>query len=141
MLMANSEAWLPEPAETNQTQAGTAIAITRSPAASGTCPDDFATAVAGPYTISLTDVLGTLVEGYLLGDLKSMATEIKPKEIGAVGYPMTMAVLTGSELLATLASDVAKANRIEHYWTTYMTKVDRKYGTLARSRPSCSEMG
>ena len=47
----------------------------------------------------VASVLENLVEGYLFGDLESMATEIEPKEIGACGYPIVMAVLSGSELL------------------------------------------
>jgi hypothetical protein len=50
-------------------------------------------------------ILEVLIEGYLLGDLESMATEITPKEVGAVGYPMAMAGLAGSELLGALTSD------------------------------------
>ena len=99
--------------------------------ASGARPVGFVAPAAGPRTIALTNALEVVIEGYLLGDLESMATEIKPKEIGAVGYPMAMAVLAGSELLGALTSDVAKTNRIEHYWTTYMARVNEKYGDLA----------
>src|SRR6266851_4683170 len=58
----------------------------------------------GP-TIDVENMLEHGIEGYLLGDLESMATEIQPKEIGACGYPMMMAVLSGSELLGALTSD------------------------------------
>jgi hypothetical protein len=59
-----------------------------------------------------------------------MATEIKPKEAGAVGYPMTMALLAGSELLGALTSDVPDRRRIEHYWGNYLKLVNEKYGDL-----------
>jgi hypothetical protein len=71
-----------------------------------------------------------LIEGYLFGDLESMATEIKPKPIGAVGYPIVMAVLAGSELLGALTSDGSAGNQIQHYLHTYMAKVNEKYGDV-----------
>ena len=86
----------------------------------------------GSVTIPIESALGQLIEGYLLGDLESMANEVTLKEIGAVGYPMVMAVLSGSELLAALATDEKKDNRIETYWTRYMAKVDVRYGDLGR---------
>jgi hypothetical protein len=81
-------------------------------------------------TIMVTNMLQRVIEEYLLGDLQSMATEIKPKEVGAVGYPMVMNVLSGSELLGGLTSDVKQAKRIETYWAGYMSKIDVRYGDL-----------
>jgi hypothetical protein len=129
--MANDAGWPSEPTGTHQAQRGTVVEIITSCApASGAYLEDWKSAAAGPYSIALADVLETLVEGWLLGDLESMATEIKPKDIGAVGYPMAMAVLAGSELLGALVSDITKSKRIGNYWTRYMAKVDRKYGDL-----------
>lgn len=90
------------------------------------------TETKGGLTIPVGSMLALGIEGYLLGDLESMGTEIQPKEIGACGYPMMMAVLAGSELLAALTSDAAETNRIETYWTTFMAKVDPRYGYLGR---------
>jgi hypothetical protein len=87
-----------------------------------------ATKPDGSPTIPITNVLDVIIEGYLLGDLESMATEIEPKEIGAVGYPMFMAVLSGSELLGALAG--GSGDRIENYWTSFMARVDPRYGYL-----------
>ena len=98
--------------------------------ASGAVAVGLTEADSGTPTIEVASVLSELVEGYLLGDLESMATEIQPKVTGAVGYPMVMAVLSGSELLATLSSDVSQTSRIEAYWGTYMAKLDRRYGDL-----------
>jgi hypothetical protein len=81
-------------------------------------------------TIPLQQMLSVGVEGYLLGDLESMATEIAPKEIGACGYPMVMAVLAGSELLGALTSLAAQTNRIAAYWDTFMARIDPRYGYL-----------
>ena len=108
---------------------------TTSTAASGTSAATFAApsgfvAPAVAVTIPLDNVLEVLVEGYLLGDLESMATEINSKEIGAVGYPMAMTVLAGSELLGALTSDVADTNRIEEYWTIHLATVNKTYGDL-----------
>jgi hypothetical protein len=83
----------------------------------------------GTGTMSVPDLLVHVVEGYLLGDLQSMRTEIKPKEMGAVGYPMLMAVLAGSELLGKLTADTG--NPIEHYWKTYMAPIDKRYADVA----------
>ena len=80
-----------------------------------------------------------LVEGFLLGDLESMATEIKPRRSAQSATPWRWSVLAGSELLGALASD--KANRIEHYWTTYMAEVDRKYGDLGEIATELFRMG
>ncbi|HEY3945730.1 MAG TPA: hypothetical protein VGL78_10920 [Solirubrobacteraceae bacterium] len=84
----------------------------------------------GRLTIPLDRLLQHGIEGYLFGDLESMATEIQPKELGAVGYPMVMAVLSGSELLGALTSK--GGNRIETYWTTYMAQVDWHYEYLGK---------
>lgn len=92
-------------------------------------------------TIPIESALGQLIEGYLLGDLESMANEVTLKEIGAVGYPMVMAVLSGSELLTALATDEKKDNRIETYWTRYMAKVDVRYGDLGGSPASWRDTG
>lgn len=83
----------------------------------------------GTGTMSVPDVLVQVVEGYLLGDLQSMRTEIKPKEMGAVGYPMLMAVLAGSELLGKLTADTG--DPIERYWKTHMARVDERYADVA----------
>lgn len=78
--------------------------------------------------IPVGDLLKYVIEGYLLKDLESMAGEISPKEIGACGYPMVMAVLSGSELLGKLVSD--EGDRITAYWDAFMAKVDNRYGYL-----------
>jgi hypothetical protein len=98
--------------------------------ASGGPPAGFVATAAGPLTIPLANVLKVVVEGYLFGDLESMATEIKPKEIGAVGYPMAMTVFSGSDLLGALTSD--NGNRIQEYWNTYMAQVNELYGDLGK---------
>jgi hypothetical protein len=82
-------------------------------------------------TISIERVLKIVIEGYLLGDLESMATEIEIKEFGAVGYPMVMTVLSGSELLGVLTSGVKQANGIATYFRTYMAQIDQRYGDVA----------
>ena len=56
-----------------------------------------------PATPPLDTCLRTIVEDYVLGDLDAMTTEITWKPVGAVCYPMVMAVLAGSELLGRLA--------------------------------------
>jgi hypothetical protein len=83
-------------------------------------------------TIPVAGMLTLGIEGYLLGDIESMGTEIHPKPIGACGYPMVMAVLAGSELLGALTSDASQTNRIEIYWMTFMAKVDSRYDHLGR---------
>ncbi len=90
------------------------------------------TQLGGTPTIPVSGVLANLIEGYLFGDLESMATEVQLKEIGACGYPMVMAVLSGSELLGAMTSDAAQDDRIETYWKTYMAKVDPRYGYLGK---------
>ncbi len=86
----------------------------------------------GKLTIPVSSVLTNLIEGYLFGDLESMATEIQPKKMGACGYPMVMAVLSGSELLGAMTGGVAQNDRIETYWKTYMAKVNPLYGHLGK---------
>lgn len=100
-------------------------------AASGALAAGMAQSDAG-LTIPVGSVLENLIEGYLLGDLESMATEVQSKEIGACGYPMVMAVLSGSELLGAMTSDIAQGDRIESYWKTYMAKVDPLYAYLGK---------
>lgn len=87
---------------------------------------------SGKLTIPVASVLGNLVEGYLFGDLESIATEVQTKEVGACGYPMVMAVLSGSELLGAMTSDGSPDNRIEQYWQDYLAKVDPLYGYLGK---------
>jgi hypothetical protein len=108
-----------------------ASGMVASAGASGV-PDIGLTTVEGIPTIPVASVLTNLVEGYLFGDLESMATEVPLKEVGACGYPMVMAVLTGCELLAAITSDAAQDDRIETYWKTYMAEVDPLYGYLGQ---------
>lgn len=68
-----------------------------TPGASGAAAVGLTTTASAPSTITVADMLSNVVRGYLLGDLESMATEIQPKPMGGVGYPMVMAVLSGSE--------------------------------------------
>jgi hypothetical protein len=90
------------------------------------------TTAEGKPTIRVASVLTNLVEGYLFGDLESMATEVQLKQMGACGYPMVMAVLSGSELLGAMTSDVAQDDRIETYWKTYMAEIDPLYGYVGK---------
>ena len=80
-------------------------------------------------TVSVSNVLDRVVEGYLLGDLESMATEIRDKEVGAVGYPIVMAVLAGCELLGAMTNE-KKHNLITSYWKAFMGEVDERYAYL-----------
>ena len=79
--------------------------------------------------MSVAALLEHVVDGYLLGDLKSMRTAIRPAATGAVCYPMLMAVLAGSELLGSLTGDTG--DPIERYWQTYMSRVNDRYGDIA----------
>lgn len=86
----------------------------------------------GRLTIPVERMLQHGIEGYLLEDLQSMATEIQAKEMGAVGYPMVMAVLSGSELLGAMTSTAKEDNRIEAYWQAYMAQVEPRYEYLGK---------
>jgi hypothetical protein len=86
----------------------------------------------GRITIPLRQMVEYAIDGYLLCDLESMVTEITLKEVGACGYPIVMAVLSGSELLGALTSRAVKTNRIETYWRTYMARVDSRYTYLGK---------
>jgi hypothetical protein len=108
-----------------------ASGMVASAGASGAPPIGLTQAKGRP-TIPVSSVLTNLVEGYLLGDLESMATEVQRKEMGACGYPMVMAVLSGSELLGAMTTDAAQDDRIEAYWKTYMAKIDPLYGYLGK---------
>lgn len=120
-----------KPLDARVITAPAASGMIASAGASGT-PQIGLTQANGRPTIPVSSVLTNLVEGYLLGDLESMATEVQSKEMGACGYPMVMAVLSGSELLGAMTSDAAQADRIEAYWKTYMAKVDPLYGYLGK---------
>ena len=87
---------------------------------------------AGAEALSLDGFLERVIEGYLLGDLRAMTTEIKPKEGGELGdacFPTVMAVLAGSELVG----DVANGGHggVEYYWTRFMKEIDPRYRQLA----------
>ena len=86
---------------------------------------------AGPPSpgLSLDACLQTIVEGYLLNDLKSMAEEIISKEFGAVCYPMLMAVLAGSELLGCLTGG-RKGKEVHDYWAGFMSRINPDYADL-----------
>lgn len=79
--------------------------------------------------IGLADCLHLVVEGYLLGDLDSMRNEIEMKEMGAVCYPMMMAVLAGTELLGGLTGG-PKDGEVAYYWKNSMAAVEPTYGHL-----------
>ena len=82
---------------------------------------------AADKPLLLDDCLGTIVEEYLFGDLDSMtALEIKP--VGAVCYPIMMAVLAGSELLGVLTGKGGSG--VAHYWEEFMSRVEPTYGQL-----------
>ena len=111
--------------------AGTAVSsLGVTPGASAAAAIGLTETDEGSLTIPVAKVLEGVIERWLLGDLESMATEIQPKESGAAGYPMVMSVLSGSELLGTLTSDVSQNNRIEAYWANFLNKIDPRYGDL-----------
>jgi hypothetical protein len=66
-----------------------------------------------------------------------MAIEIQPKPVGGVGYPMVMAVLSGSELLGALTSGARQGDRIESYWTNFMGMIEPSYADVG---PLASEL-
>jgi hypothetical protein len=82
-------------------------------------------------SVDLDDCLRVVVEGYILGDLDSMKNEIKIKEMGAVCYPMMMAILAGCELLGALTGG-GKGHEVKHYWKKWLSKVEPTYGDLDR---------
>lgn len=63
------------------------------------------------------DELDTLLEQYLIGDLRELKTI-------SVGYPKLMTLCAGAELLGALLNDGATGTRKEKdfvdYWTTYL---------------------
>jgi hypothetical protein len=81
--------------------------------------------------LGLADCLDLVVEGYLFGDLDSMANEISMKEMGAVCYPMMMAVLAGSELLGGLTGG-PKDGEVAYYWRNSMATANAAYGHLGQ---------
>ena len=79
--------------------------------------------------LSLDTALQTVVEHYLLADLQTMQDEIPWRESGAVCYPMLISVIAGSELLGALTGGRAKFE-VQHYWTSYMSRVNSLYVEL-----------
>lgn len=84
---------------------------------------------SAPTGLSLDVVLHSVVEEYILADLKSMTDEITWKWSGAVCYPMLMAVLAGTELLGTLTGGTA-TEAVDRYWTEFMSRIKPLYGQL-----------
>jgi hypothetical protein len=77
--------------------------------------------------MTLDQYLERYVEGYLFGDLHSMAAVKVRGPYGGVGYPMVMATLSGIELLGVLTSDVGfdkkkrdGDKRFRDYWQQYL---------------------
>lgn len=114
--------------------------VSGTPGASGPLEIGRRSSPRDPTRIRVEDVLGYVVEGYLLGDLESMKTEIRVKEVGAVGYPMVMSVLSGSELLAALATD-AKNNLIKTYFETFLSRIDERYADVAELAADAARHG
>jgi hypothetical protein len=91
--------------------------------------------------MKLSDFLAQFVEGYLFGDLKSMA-KIKlaaSQQFGAAGYPMIQSALAGVELLGYLLmpneddfNDRMGATYFSNYWDNYLAKEDSAYAGLAK---------
>lgn len=76
--------------------------------------------------MTLDEFLERFVEGYLFGDLRSMAP-IKPPDgqYGGVGYPMVMTALAGVELLGVLTSDEefsphSGRKRFREFWQSFL---------------------
>jgi hypothetical protein len=73
------------------------------------------------------DFLNQFVDGYLLGDLQSMA-DIPPKPgYGNVGYPLVLSTLTGCELIGGLLSDSTWTHRsrdarkhFAYFWNSHL---------------------
>ncbi|MGE3512857.1 MAG: hypothetical protein AB7N65_28680 [Vicinamibacterales bacterium] len=77
--------------------------------------------------MDLEQYLAQFIEGYLLEDLKSMASIRLPegKAYGAVGYPMVMTALSGVEILGSLTSPAPftvdnGANSFGYFWKEYV---------------------
>jgi len=66
--------------------------------------------------INLEEFLDQYVDGYLLEDLKSMAS-INTGGVGSVGYPMLMTIVSGCELLGGLLTGKKKEAAFTAYWT------------------------
>jgi hypothetical protein len=77
--------------------------------------------------MTLDQYLERFIEGYLFGDLQSMAAIKVPegREYGGAGYPMVMTALTAVELLGTLTANEPfnKWNgkkRFRDFWKSYL---------------------
>ena len=77
--------------------------------------------------MTLDDYLEQFIEGYLLEDLRSMASITLPPDqrYGAVGYPMVMTALSGIEVLGALTSRTKcsgenGADRFGAFWREYV---------------------
>ena len=77
--------------------------------------------------MTLDQFLERFVEGYLFGDLRTMAAIKIPADepFGAVGYPMVSSTLAGVELLGVLTADkifnpTEGALRFEEFWTGFL---------------------
>lgn len=93
--------------------------------------------------MKIDEFLVQFIEGYLLGDLESIAriTITLPKKCGAAGYPMVVATIAGMELLGCLLSrdpiatdktDPEEARRqpnkhFSNYWHKYLCRVESRY--------------
>ena len=89
----------------------------------------------------INDFFKQFVDGYLLGDLQSMAGITVPqgKTYGGVGYPMVATTLAGMELLGQLLmpnTDPFDPNRgndyFLNYWDNYFSKNNPAYTGLGR---------
>lgn len=80
----------------------------------------------GANSMTLDEFLERFVEGYLFGDLRSMASITVPEgqKYGGVGYPMVMTTLAGVELLGTLTADRFNRKhgdqRFREFWQGFM---------------------
>lgn len=91
--------------------------------------------------MNIDDFLKQFVDGYLLGDLQSMAAVVVPsgKIYGGVGYPMVATTLAGMELLGELLmpnTDPFDPNQSNvyflNYWDNYFVQCNPAYTGLGR---------
>jgi hypothetical protein len=91
--------------------------------------------------VTIEDFLQEWVDGYLIGDLKTLEDVRLPagQKYGAVGYPLVASVAAGIELLGALLCGQPFTphnadRRFNYYWDTYLTKIDAVYAVLEQRK-------
>lgn len=83
----------------------------------------------GVTFVSVAELFARVIDGYVIHDLETLLATPADVSVGAVGYPIVMAVLAACDLLGQL-DGASNGDEVAYYFRTYLAQINSLYGAI-----------